>query len=147
MRHTVIRRLPYTPRQLFDLVGDVELYPRFVPWVSEMRVANRREDGEGIILLDAEARVGFSIVRERFTTRVRLDGPTLTIDADLLSGPFRKLHTRWRFKLDGEGTELSFVIDFEFGSRLLQALLAVNFERAVARLVGCFEARAKALYG
>jgi coenzyme Q-binding protein COQ10 len=39
------------------------------------------------------------------------------------------------------------VIDFEFGSRLLQALLAVNFERAVAMLVGCFEARAKALYG
>ncbi len=147
MRHTLTRRLPYRPEQLFELVGAVELYPEFVPWVSDMKVFNRRADGDGVTLLDAKAQVGFAIIHESFSTRVRLDAPGLAINADLLSGPFRRLETRWRFTDAQGGAELSFLIDFEFRSRLLHTLLAANFERAVARLIGCFERRAQALYG
>jgi coenzyme Q-binding protein COQ10 len=147
LRHSLTRRLPYRPDQLFALVGDVERYPEFVPWVSQMRIWNRREGTPGIVLLDAEAEVGFAIIHERFATRVRLDEPGLAIDVSLLSGPFRKLENRWRFKAEGKGSELGFEIDFEFKSRLLTAVLAANFHLAVDRLIGCFEARAKQLYG
>lgn len=147
MRHRLSRILPYAPGRLFDLVGDVERYPEFVRWVSALRTWNRREESPGIILLDAEAEVKFSIVRERFSTRVRLDRPALAIDVDLLSGPFRKLENRWRFKPRPAGAELTFDIDFEFGSRFLERLLAANFEKAAVKLVGCFERRAKELYG
>lgn len=147
MRQRLIRVLPYTPEQLFDLVGDVERYPQFVRWVSELRTWNRREVEEGVTLLDAEAKVRFSIVRERFSTRVRLDRPAMAIDVALLSGPFRRLETRWRFEPHEKGAQLAFEIDFEFGSRLLEGLLAANFEKAVTRLVACFERRAKELYG
>ena len=147
MRHSLTRILPYEPRQLFDLVGDVERYPEFVPWVQRLASRNQREAGEGVTLLDAEAEVGFSIVHERFATTVRLDEPNLAIDVDLISGPFRRLKNRWRFQAHPRGTELGFEIDFEFKSRLLTALFAANFHYAVNRLVGCFEARAKTLYG
>ncbi len=147
MRHGLTRVLPYTAGQLFDLVGDVERYPEFVRWVSALRTWNRRDDGVGVVLLDAEAEVKFSFLRERFSTRVRLDRPALAIDVDLLSGPFRKLENRWRFKPRATGAELTFDIDFEFGSRFLERLLAANFEKAAIKLVGCFERRAKALYG
>jgi coenzyme Q-binding protein COQ10 len=147
VRHSLTRILPYTPGQLFTLVGDVERYPQFVRWVSALRTWNRRRDDEGVILLDAEAEVHFSIVHERFSTRVRLDEPALAIDVDLLSGPFRKLENRWRFKAHPSGAELAFEIDFEFRSRLLERLLAANLHRAVTKLVACFERRAKVLYG
>jgi coenzyme Q-binding protein COQ10 len=147
LRHRLTRILPYQPRQLFELVGDVERYPEFVPWISRLRTWNRRADGEGVTLVDAEAEVGFSIVRERFTTRVTADATALTISVDLISGPFRRLANRWRFREHAQGAELWFEIDFEFKSRLLERLLAANFERAVNRLVRCFEDRAKALYG
>ena len=39
------------------------------------------------------------------------------------------------------------MIDFEFKSRLLDALLSANMHRAIEKLVDCFEARAAALYG
>jgi coenzyme Q-binding protein COQ10 len=146
LRHSLTRILPYTPRQLFDLVGDVERYPQFVPWVTRLRTWNRRPDGEGITRLDAEAQVGFSVIHESFATRVRLDEPSLAIDVELISGPFRQLSNRWRFKAHPKGAELTFEIDFEFKSRLLQGLLAANFHRAVNRLVGCFEERARVLY-
>ncbi|HEV2365354.1 MAG TPA: type II toxin-antitoxin system RatA family toxin [Caulobacteraceae bacterium] len=146
MRQQLRRVLPYAPAQLFALVGDVERYPEFVPWVSRLTVANRRRC-DGAELLDAEAEVGFAIVRERFATRVRLDREALTIEADLLSGPFRRLQNRWRFSPHPIGVELDFSIDFEFRSRLLKALLAANMGRAVARLILCFEKRAASLYG
>lgn len=147
MRHSLTRILPYAPDQLFQLVGDVERYPQFVPWVTRLRAWNRREAGEGITTLDAEADVGFAIVHERFATRVKLDANQRRIDVELLSGPFKRLTNRWTFKPHERGCELTFEIDFEFKSRLLAGLLAANFNRAVARLVACFEDRARVLYG
>ncbi|HEY1448908.1 MAG TPA: SRPBCC family protein [Caulobacteraceae bacterium] len=147
MLHRLTRQLSYSAGALFDLVGDVESYPRFVPWISELRAWNRRQDGEGVSVLDAEAKVKFAFLRERFATRVRLDRPRLGIDVALLSGPFRRLENHWRFEPNARGTELVFDIDFEFRSHLLDGLLAVNFERAAARLVDCFERRAAELYG
>ena len=44
----------------------------------------------------------------------------------------------------GAGT---FFIDFAFRSRLLDMMLQANFDRAVEKLMHCFEARAAALYG
>ena len=73
MHHHVSRVLPYTPDQLFGLVGDVDRYPEFVPWITSMRTWNARTLGEGVESVDAEAGVGFSFLRERFATRVHRD--------------------------------------------------------------------------
>ncbi len=146
MRHAVVRVLPYTPAQLLDLVGDVRAYPQFVPWITSMRVWNERTDAQGESQLDAEAGVGFSFLRERFSTRVKRDPAAGEITVSLLSGPFRRLFNRWTFREDPAGTRIDFEIDFEFKSRLLQTLLAANFHHAVDRLIGCFEDRARALY-
>ena len=153
MRHHVSKLLPYTPDQLFQLVGDVTRYPEFVPWITSMRTWNARSTGEGIDCLDAEAGVGFTFLRERFSTRVRRDAGARQIDVTLLAGPFKRLVNRWRFfPIEGEAanegaTRVEFDIDFQFKSRLLEALLAANIAHAVERLMTCFEDRARALYG
>lgn len=146
MRHHVTKHLPYTPAQLVALVGDVERYPEFVPWITAMRTWNQRVDDLGRAWLDAEARVGFSFLKEQFSTRVRCDPNARQIDVDLISGPFEKLRNRWQFEPEPGGTRVEFDIDFAFKSRLLDGLLAQNFEAAVARLMRCFEDRAAVLY-
>jgi coenzyme Q-binding protein COQ10 len=148
VKHHVSRILPYTPDQLFRLVGDVDAYPQFVPWLTSMRTWNPRHLGEGIEAVDAEAGVGFSFLKEKFATRVRRDAHAQQIDVHLISGPFRKLENRWRFLDAGHGTtRIEFDIDFAFKSRLLESLLRANFSQAVDKLIGCFEARAGTLYG
>jgi coenzyme Q-binding protein COQ10 len=139
--------MPYTPDDLFRLVGDIEHYPDFVPWVTSMRVWNQRAEADGSTTLDAEATVGFAFLRERFSTKVRRDPDTRTVRVDLISGPFKRLENEWRFVEHPEGTEIQFMIDFAFKSRFLDAMLEANFDRAVNRLIGCFEKRAQALYG
>jgi len=145
-RHVVTRVLPYAPEQLFTLVGDVEAYPSFVPWITAMRTWNASESGD-ISSLDAEAQVGFSFLREKFATRVRRDKADLSVGVSLLYGPFKRLSNQWRFSPHPDGTTVDFAIDFAFKSKVLDALLAANMDRAVDKLIACFEARAALLYG
>ncbi|OGN42839.1 MAG: ubiquinone-binding protein [Caulobacterales bacterium RIFCSPHIGHO2_01_FULL_70_19] len=145
--HRVTRILPYQPDQLADLVADVRAYPDFVPWVTSMRTWNRREERPGVCVEDAEAGVGFSFLTERFSTWVRHDRNRPLVEVGLLRGPFHHLKNRWEFFPHPEGTRVEFFIDFAFRSRLLDMMLQANFDRAVGKLMHCFEARADALYG
>ena len=144
--HHVERILPYAPEDLFVLVGDVSRYPEFVPWITSMRATEATPDGEGADRLEAEAGVGFSFLTERFSTRVRRDQTTRTIEVGLIRGPFRRLSNTWRFEPHPRGTRVLFDIDFAFKTRLLDVVLAANFDRAVDKLITCFEARAAALH-
>lgn len=145
-RHVVTRVLPYAPEQLFRLVGDVEAYPSFVPWITGMRTWNAREDG-AVSTVDAEAQVGFSFLREKFATRVRRDGEALSIDVNLLYGPFKRLVNAWRFIPEEGATRIEFTIEFAFKSLMLDALLAANVDKAAGKLIACFEDRARRIYG
>jgi len=143
----VERVLPYTPEQLFALVGDVRAYPEFIPWIRSIRLSPLRQEGDHATVLDADASVGFSVINERFATRVRRDEAARQIEVNLISGPFKKLLNQWRFVSDPLGTRILFDIEFEFKSKLLDLMLRANFDYAVQRLIGCFEARAQTLYG
>ncbi len=145
-RHTLTRVLPYSPDQLFEMVGDVARYPEFVPWLTSMRTWNARTVTDGVTVVDAEAGVGFAFLKERFATRVVRNANLKEVDVSLLYGPFRRLNNRWRFSPHPTGAMIEFDIDFEFKSKILDALLAANMDRAIAKLIGCFEARAARLY-
>ena len=139
--HAEERVLPYTPKQLFDLVADIERYPEFLPWCVGARIKERRPD-----LIVADLIIGFRMFRERFTSRVSLDPPE-RIDVAYAEGPFRHLNNHWSFSPDPGGCRVGFFVDFEFKSRLLQRLIEVLFSEAVRRMVGAFENRARDLYG
>ena len=146
-RHRQTKVLPYQPEQLFELVGGVDAYPEFVPWITSMRTWNLRSAGSHVTSVDAEAGVGFSFLKERFATRVVRDARALTIEVSLLHGPFKTLKNHWRFLPDPAGCKVEFNIDFAFKVRLLDAMLHANMDRAVRKLIGCFETRAEAVYG
>lgn len=146
--HAEKRLLPYTPEQLFDLVAQVERYPEFLPWCLAARVRKREHD-----LVVADLVIGFRMIRERFTSNVRLDRPQ-RIDVWYSQGPFKHLNNHWLFEpqppssaLPRGGTLIDFYVDFEFRSRLLQSVIGVLFNEATKRMVAAFEARAKQLYG
>jgi coenzyme Q-binding protein COQ10 len=147
LRHQATKVLPYAADDLFALVGDVERYPEFLPWLTGLRTWNAREAGEGVSTVDAEASVGFAMIREKFSTRVRRDVSARQIDVSLISGPFKTLRNRWRFTPEGDATRVDFDIEFTFKAKVLSGLLAANFHHVADRLMECFEARAKALYG
>ncbi len=139
--HAERQVVPYTPEQLFDLVADVESYPRFLPWCVASRVRSRSDTD-----LVSDLTIGFGPFRETFTSRVALDRPkrvTVTYE----NGPFRYLNNQWDFAPHPGGTQVSFFVDFEFRSRILQAAIGVVFNEAVRRMVKAFRKRAQDVYG
>jgi coenzyme Q-binding protein COQ10 len=141
--HAEKRVLPYTPEQLFRLVAEVERYPEFLPWCLAARI-RRREGNE----FSADLVIGFKMIRERFTSQVRLSPEERRIDVAYSDGPFKYLANHWIFTpLAGGRCEIDFFVDFEFKNRVLQGLMHVLFDEAVKRMVNAFEARARALYG
>lgn len=141
--HSEQRDLPYRPEQIFDLVADVGRYPEFLPWCVAARVLSHGDKE-----IKAELAIGFKGIRERFTSLVSLDRENRRIDVRYLDGPFKYLENHWRFEpLGSAGCRLDFHVDFEFRSRLLEALMGGLFHQAVRRMVGAFETRAAALHG
>lgn len=141
--HSEQRALPHSPEQLFDLVADVAKYPEFLPWCVGARIRSRESD-----LLVADLIIGFKGITEQFTSEVKLDRAAMKIDVTYQDGPFKYLNNHWLFLSGEDGTcDIDFFIDFEFKSRLLQALMGPLFGEAVRRMVGAFESRALQLYG
>jgi len=140
-QHSETRQLPYTPEQMFDLVADVARYREFLPWVTAVRV---RSDSPTEMVADLV--VGFSALRERFTSRVAKERPA-SIHVDYVDGPLKHLHNDWRFRADGQGgCFVDFSVDFAFRSRMFEALAGQVFDRALRKMIGAFETRAAALY-
>lgn len=143
--HAEQRQLPYAPRQLYDLVADVDSYPEFLPWCVAARV--RERDEKHVV---ADLVIGFKMIRERFTSKVTLreePGQPLRIDVAYVEGPFKYLNNHWIFYEKDGGTLIDFFVDFEFHSRLLQTVIQPLFNEAVRRMVGAFQTRADRLYG
>ncbi len=122
-------------------MADVGRYPEFLPWVAAVRIRSSEPH-----LLVADMSVGFKALKETFTSRVELHRPTL-VHVDYVSGPLRRLQNEWHFRPDGEQTELEFLLDFEFRSKVFETLAGAVFSEAFRRMVGSFEKRAAALYG
>jgi coenzyme Q-binding protein COQ10 len=92
--------------------------------------------------------ISFKVFRERFGSRVTLRPEARRIDVEYLEGPFRYLVNHWSFEPRGENAcEVSFFVDFEFRSAMLQKLIGLVFHEAMLRIVRAFERRAEALYG
>lgn len=139
--HAEKKRLLYTPAEMFDLVADIEKYPEFLPWCVGTRIRSR----EGSLVV-ADMIIGYKMFRESFTSRVTLSKPD-RIDVEYSDGPFKYLHNHWIFEPDGKGTCIDFFVDFEFKSRILQAMIGVVFGEAVRIMVNAFERRAETVYG
>lgn len=143
--HSETRTLPYTAQQMYDLVGDVANYPKFLPWTAAARIRSTDDQGDHSIML-ADLVVSFKVFRERFGSKVTLWPEKKQIDTEYLDGPFKHLVSKWEFRDVPGGVEVAFFVDFEFKNRILQGAAGMFFMEAMQRIVRAFETRAAELY-
>jgi ribosome-associated toxin RatA of RatAB toxin-antitoxin module len=142
---TVIKRsaiLPYTTRQMFELVDNIEDYPRFLPWCDKSTILHRDEK-----MVEATLELQWSHMRKSFTTRNQLT-PYEQIEISLVHGPFRHLEGIWRFQSLGEnGCKIDLKLEFEFTGHFLDKLFQPIFHKMANSLVELFSKRAVEVYG
>ena len=151
--HSENRVLPFSARQMFDLVLDVAKYPEFLPWCVATRVKSKDDADAGLMVADMA--VGFKMLQERYTSRITFtapggpDGETMGeghIHVTDVGGPFKRLETDWRFRPNAEGCEVDFHIDFEFSSKMLERVMGSIFNEAAHKMMQAFVTRAGVIY-
>lgn len=142
---TVVQKsalVKFSAQQMFDLVDDIESYPKFLPWCSGSRVLRREGDiVEGQIDI---AKAGF---HKSFTTRNRIDRGG-KIQISLLDGPFKSLEGFWSFMpLREDASKISLDLEFEISGVLANLAFGPVFNQICNTMVTSFTQRAKAIYG
>ncbi|QRW16521.1 polyketide cyclase/dehydrase and lipid transport domain-containing protein [Rhizoctonia solani] len=168
--------LPYTQRQLYSLVADVNSYHFFLPFCTNSRVLtspppggfNTNEPYE----VQAELEVGFMGMKESYVSLVRCRPWEMVQAVAASSTPlFKHLETTWRFQpasassphptnatsppssTDIESgpnkgpTLLSIDLDYQFLNPLHAVVSKAAFERVSGMMVEAFERRCLEVYG
>lgn len=134
--------LPFSSKQLFVLVNDIEAYPHYMDGC--VGAAILQVDGDHVEARLDLARGGIS---HSFTTRNELV-PYETIRLTLKDGPFEQFAGAWRFQaLAEQACKVSLDLEFSFRGGLLSAAAAKLFDRVTGNLVDAVVRRAEDVYG
>lgn len=153
VRHSCVR--------MFDLVNDVEAYPRRFNWCAGAQVLAREADA-----LTARLDLRLGRMTQSFSTRNTLEAPH-SIAMQLVAGPFRALHGAWTFTALGAkppapdalglipgqtekddllrpaaatlpvGCKIALALDFDY-SGLMSPVLRAGFQKLADRMVDEF---------
>ena len=135
------KTLPYTDKELYSIIIEVDSYPEFLPWCKEAQIINKIDDNN----FDAILTVGYKALNENYTSRVK--GTYLKkIESQAIAGPFKYLDSNWLFKKSGKSCHVIFQLNYEFKSFFLAKVMGSIFQKASEKMFSAFENRAKDLY-
>jgi len=133
--------MPCTAQQMFDVVNDVEQYPKFLPWCVSSEVIESNP-----YLMVARLVLAKGGIRQSFSTHNTLQAPT-RISIALVEGPFSTLEGQWDFKqLGDDGCKVDMRLRFDFDSRVMNVTLGKVFNSAADKMVDAFCEQAGRLY-
>jgi len=134
--------LGYSAQQMFDLVANIDDYPKFLPWCSGVEIRERRDN-----VVVASIGINYHGVKQSFTTSNENTAPT-TIKMKLVDGPFKCLDGVWTFKaLREDACKIEFDMRYEFSGTLLDKLVGPVFGMIANSMVDSFCKRAETVYG
>jgi ribosome-associated toxin RatA of RatAB toxin-antitoxin module len=141
----------YSPREMYELVIDVDRYPTFLPWCAKAEVLERHGDG-----MTARLTLTKGGLRHAFTTRNR-HRDAQEVRVALVDGPFSELEGTWQFLpvarpgtlggVDAPACRIEFDLRYAFANAPLEALISPVFDRIANTLVDSFVKRAEQVHG
>ena len=133
--------VPFSDKQMFALVNDVENYPQFVPFCKTCTLISQENK-----FITAKLEISKSSFSKSFTTKNQLF-PYNKIEMTLVDGPFKHLSGTWSFiSLSDDASRIELNLDFEFSNRLTDMAFSKIFNQLVQSMVAAFTKRASEVY-
>ena len=123
---------------IYDVIANIENYPTFLPWCIGARIIDTRKDSD-VIIKKAELLISFKSFRESFVSEVKLDKNNWTVSIVSNKKPFKLLEGCWIINEKKENCEVSFEIQFELKSIILEKIIGLVFFQSVKSIVKAFE--------
>ena len=142
---SVKRLIECNKEQLVDLVLDIENYPKFIPYCLDAKIHEKKEE-DNLILIIADLTIGKGPFKATYTSDVRFNKETDTIQVTNIKGPLKHLDNKWVFLEKGNSTEISFDIDFEIENKFLDIVMSKSFQYGLDKIADSFQKRANHLF-
>jgi len=152
--------LPFTQKEMYDVVSDVGSYPKFVPFCTSSRILTRPPPGCNPSVdkhaVDAELTVGFLAFKESYVSQVTCI-PNQSVESTATSSTplFKSLSNIWRFAPHPPGTPaesasstmVTVDLAYEFANPLHAIASSQFFGQVSALMIKAFEDRCHDVYG
>jgi len=138
----IVKTLPFQPREIYDMVVNVEQYPRFVPHCAEVKIY---EGSTSRII--AEMIIEYHTVLKKFSmsyiSNIELYPENYTV---LITNAndrfFKKLESSWKIRPCIEGSEITYEIAFELQNPVLNLTLSSLILKNSETMIAAFTKRA-----
>ncbi|HIF47863.1 type II toxin-antitoxin system RatA family toxin [Candidatus Thioglobus sp.] len=133
--------VPYSAEQMYQLVNQVDDYPKFLIWCSDASILKQTSDQ-----IIASVEINKSGFNQSFTTINTLT-PNQRIDMKLKEGMFKQLNGAWVFtRLNDQACKIELSLNFSFSSKILDLAISPIFTSIANSQLEAFVARAKVVY-
>ena len=123
---------------IYNVIANIENYPTFLPWCIGARIIDTKNYSD-VIVKKAELMISFKTFRESFVSEVKLDKKNWTVNIISNKKPFKLLKGSWIINEKKEYCEVSFEIQFELKSIILEKIIGLVFFQSVKSIVKAFE--------
>lgn len=123
---------------IFSVIANIENYPKFLPWCVGARIIETRKLSD-ITFQKAELVIVFKSFKESFLSNIKLDRNNWAIYISSNTKPFKSLKGCWIIQEKQNNCEVSFELQFEFKSIILEKIIGFVFFKAVKTIVKAFE--------
>ncbi|GAA5895135.1 type II toxin-antitoxin system RatA family toxin [Sporobolomyces salmoneus] len=167
--------MPYTPKELYTVIADVDSYHQFLPFTSSSKVLSAsqfsssqttrsnlaekgwlRVDDDGHEgrkwVMDAELRIGAMGFDEGYVSRVEMEIPKSVKATAKDASMFRHLVNVWTFtplssSTSKPQTQVDLSLEYSFASPLHAAAISTVWDKVSALMVQKFEDRVAQIHG
>ncbi len=133
--------VPFSTKQMYQLVDDIDNYNSFVPYCQTACVLERNPKQ-----VTAKLEVAKNGLAKSFTT-VNTLKPYEFIRMELIDGPFSHLSGSWRFTaLSESACKIELDLNFEFSNKITRLAFSKIFNKLIQSMVSAFTAQAEKIY-
>ena len=104
--------------KIYELIADMESYPRFMPSLNSLQVMER---GEGWTVTSWDTSI--SGMNFRWQERDEFDAKNTRISYRQISGDLKRFEGEWIVEEAEQGVNVTLTVDFDFGVPMLSSLL------------------------
>jgi len=137
----------YSAKQMFDIVADIESYPKFLQWCSGARVLQ-----QDVNQVTASVDIKYKGIQQSFCTQnSNVDAVSIHMILAEDESSFDSLEGCWTFsQIDadqGEACKVEFNLDFSMKNKIAATVFKTVFSQILNSQVDGFIQRAQDLYG
>ena len=127
---------------LLNVVADVQSYPEFIPFCSNVNIYDRVCSQE-LESFSARLLINFKFISENFVTKVVVNRKLKTIKITGDTKPFKSLIADWSFIEEEDFCKVTFSLKVSFSSFIKERVVSISFEKIALNIIDAFECRAK----